>query len=84
MCARKASAEGFWICARYALDVFLAGLLIAALNDLTIIHDRARRTYLHIARKIGSKLIPPNVLKKRCARKTPVDNFGICVGYAPD
>ena len=40
MCARKASAEGFWICARYALDVFLAGLLIAALKDLTIIHDR--------------------------------------------
>ena len=84
MCARKASAEGFWICARYALDVFLAGLLIAALNDLTIIHDRARRTYLHIVRKIGSKLIPPNVLKWRCARKIPVEHFGICVGYAPD
>ena len=46
VCARKAPAEDFGICAGYAPGIkFLAGLLITAFNDLGLIHGDMRRGY---------------------------------------
>ena len=83
VCARKAPAEDFGICARHAQDSSLAGLSTTTLNDLTTIHPFAKHIYLGIARKIGSRLIPPSVRKRGDARKVPAEDFGVCARYAP-
>ena len=67
VCARKAPAEDFGICAGYAPDSSLAGLSTTTLNDLTTIHPFAKHIYLGIAR--GSRLIPPSVHKRGGGRK---------------
>ena len=64
VCARKAPAEDFGICAGYAPDSFPAGLSTTTLNDLTTIHPFAKHIYLGIAWKVGFRLIPPSVRER--------------------
>ena len=79
LCARKASAEDFGICARYAPDRFLAGLLFAALNDLAKIHDRARHIYQNIVSKSALRWLLWMPVKG-CA---PAKAQPKILGYAP-
>ena len=84
VCARKAPAEDFGICAGYAPDSSPAGLSTTTLNDLTTIHPFAKHIYLGIAWKVGFRLIPPSVRKRGGgARKVPAEDFGVCARYAP-
>ena len=81
MCARKAPAEDFGICAGYALESSLARLSTTTLNDLTTIHPLAKHIYLDITRRIGSRFIFPSV--RTIKGGTQGKPLLMILGYAP-
>ena len=84
VCATKTPTEYFGICAGYASDYILAGLLTTTLNDLRLIRELAAHIYQDFGKKTRFTLIPTNLCKRKCARKAPAEDFGICARYAPD